>query len=237
MKKITILSLSILFVMAFMGESCAQKNKKGKPAELKTKNDTISYIIGRDIASKLKTFSTEFNAEVIYQALKDEFEGKEARFIPRVSDSLMNVFQQEIMGKQQASNQESLMQNKAASATFLAQNKAKEGVVELPSGLQYKVITPGQGKNPALTDKVKVHYKGSLINGTVFDSSYDRGQPVEFKLNEVIPGWSEGVQLMKPGAKYILYVPPQLGYGDDPVGPIPAGSTLIFEVELISINN
>ena len=235
MKKITILSLSILFVMAFMSESCAQK-KKGKSAAMKNRSDTISYIIGRDIATKLKTFSTDFNAEIIYQAMLDEFEGKEPLFTVNVSDSLMGLFQQEMMGKQQTAEQENIQKTKAASAVFLAENKSKEGVIELPSGLQYKVITPGQGKNPVKTDSVTVHYKGSLIDGTVFDSSYDRGQPITFKLNEVIPGWSEGVMLMKSGAKYILYVPPQLGYGDNPVGPIPAGSTLIFEVELISIN-
>jgi FKBP-type peptidyl-prolyl cis-trans isomerase FklB len=235
MKKITILCLAGLFVFAFFTESCAQKNKKDKAVTLNNRSDTISYIIGRDIASRLKSFGTDFSPEVMYQAMKDEFDNQPARFTSQETDSLMGLFQDEMKAKQEVASKDELQKNIAASGTFLAENKSKEGVIELPSGLQYKVITPGLGDNPVDSDSVTVHYKGSLIDGTVFDSSYDRGTPVTFKLDEVIPGWREGVKLMKPGAKYVLYIPPQLGYGEKPVGPIPAGSTLIFEVELLSI--
>ncbi len=236
MKNITILCLAGLFVFAFFTESCAQKNKKDKVVTLNSRSDTISYIIGRDIATRLKAFGTDFSPEVMYQAMKDEFDGQPARFTPQETDSLMGLFQDEMKAKQEVATRDELQKNKAASGAFLAENKSKEGVIELPSGLQYKVVTPGSGNNPADTDSVTVHYKGSLIDGTVFDSSYDRGAPVTFKLNEVIAGWREGVKLMKPGAKYILYIPPQLGYGDESVGPIPGGSTLVFEVELLSIS-
>jgi FKBP-type peptidyl-prolyl cis-trans isomerase len=235
MKKITILCLSGLFVLAFFTESCAQKNKKSKPVALETKSDTISYIIGRDIATRLKSFYSDFNPEIMYRALKDEFNNEPSLFTPQETDSLMALFQDEMKANQETAAQGELQKNIAASGVFLSQNKTKEGVVELPSGLQYKVIFPGTGDNPAETDSVTVHYKGMLIDSTVFDSSYDRGTPATFKLGEVIPGWREGVKLMKPGAKYILYIPPQLGYGDNPVGPIPAGSILIFEVELLSV--
>ncbi|NTW25815.1 MAG: FKBP-type peptidyl-prolyl cis-trans isomerase, partial [Lentimicrobium sp.] len=122
-----------------------------------------------------------------------------------------------------------------AGDAFLADNKTKEGVVALPSGLQYKVIKEGEGENPKPEDVVEVHYTGTLTDGTVFDSSVERGEPIKFPLNGVIPGWTEGVQLMKPGAKYMFYIPSALGYGDKGAGPIPGGSVLIFEVELLSI--
>jgi len=118
---------------------------------------------------------------------------------------------------------------------ILAENAKKDGVTTLPSGLQYKVVKEGTGDNPKPTDKVTVHYKGTLIDGKVFDSSIDRGQPASFQLNRVIKGWTEGLQLMKPGGKAILYIPSELGYGDRTTPTIPGGSTLIFEVELISI--
>ena len=126
--------------------------------------------------------------------------------------------------------------NKQKGAEFLSENKNKEGVVELPSGLQYKIIKEGTGESPKATDKVTVHYHGTLIDGTVFDSSYDRGQPSSFALNQVIKGWTEGLQLMKTGAVYEFYIPSDLAYGDRSMGgSIYPGATLIFKVELISI--
>ena len=120
-------------------------------------------------------------------------------------------------------------------ATFLDENKKKPGVVTLPSGLQYKIIKEGEGPSPLKTSKVKAHYKGTLMDGTVFDSSYERGEPITFGVNQVIKGWQEALVLMKPGAKWMLYIPPYLGYGERNSGPIPANSLLIFEIELISI--
>lgn len=119
---------------------------------------------------------------------------------------------------------------------FLEQNKTQAGVKTLDSGLQYKVITEGSGVQPSATDTVTVDYEGTLIDGTVFDSSYKRGQPISFALNQVIPGWTQGLQLMKEGATWMLYIPANLAYGDRPVGPIPANSTLIFKVHLIKVS-
>ncbi len=126
-------------------------------------------------------------------------------------------------------------QNKAEGDAFLAENATKEGVVTTDSGLQYKVLTMGDGAKPAATDTVEVHYRGTLIDGTQFDSSYDREQSISFALNRVIAGWTEGVQLMPVGSKFMFYIKPELGYGSGGGGPIPPNSTLIFEVELLSI--
>ena len=119
---------------------------------------------------------------------------------------------------------------------FLAENAKRDGVKVTPSGLQYEVLEATIGQKPQATDKVRVHYEGTLIDGTVFDSSVERGEPLEFPVGAVIPGWTEGLQLMDEGSKYILYIPYNLGYGEQPAGAIPAGSTLIFEVELLEIN-
>jgi FKBP-type peptidyl-prolyl cis-trans isomerase FklB len=140
---------------------------------------------------------------------------------------------QEKRQKQQA---ELGAKNKTEGEAFLAANAKKEGVVTLPSGLQYQILTEGQGENPKATDQVTVQYRGTLIDGTEFDSSYSRGQPATFRLNQVIKGWTEALQLMKPGAKWKLFVPAALAYGDKGAGPkIGPNSTLIFEVELISV--
>ncbi|MFM8437975.1 MAG: FKBP-type peptidyl-prolyl cis-trans isomerase, partial [Candidatus Kapaibacterium sp.] len=134
------------------------------------------------------------------------------------------------------SNGPSMEENKAKGAAFLAENAKKAGVTTTASGLQYRVITQGTGAKPLATDKVKVHYKGTLIDGSEFDSSYKRGEPIEFPLNGVIKGWTEGVQLMSVGSKYEFFIPSELAYGDREVGGvIPAGSTLVFEVELLGI--
>lgn len=139
------------------------------------------------------------------------------------------------MAKRDQKTTQASAAEKAKGEAFLNTNRAAEGVKETPSGLQYKVITEGGGDSPSSEDVVEVHYTGKLLDGTVFDSSVERGQPVKFPLNGVIPGWTEGLQLMKPGAKYILYIPSSLAYGDRGTGPIPGGATLIFEVELLSI--
>ena len=131
---------------------------------------------------------------------------------------------------------EMAMKNKAEGRQFLAENKTKDGVVELPSGLQYKMTREGTGKSPSATDKVTVHYRGTLLDGTEFDSSIKRGKPATFPLNRVIRGWTEGLQLMKEGAKHTLYIPSDLAYGDRGNPSIPPGSTLIFEVELLKVN-
>lgn len=238
-------SLIILIISALICTNTVLAQKKGKTKEvleepnveqmvLATWMDTISYLVGRDLGVRLPGFMQEVNLDILTVAIRDGFNGVESRFTPQQTDSLMNIYQTSMTAEKQKQDNAVLEQNKAATAIFLAENRTKEGVVELPSGLQYKMIQEGEGTAPVPTSKVTVHYKGTLIDGTVFDSSYDRGQPITFQLDGVIPGWTEGLQLMKPGGKCILYIPPQLGYGDQGVGPIPPGSTLIFEIELLS---
>jgi len=224
----------------------AQKSKKQKVQDdkksestqtliLKTKQDTISYLIGRDIGKNMKTNDIAVTPEIMFAGLKDGLNSIDSVISPEVTEKCMNAFQQEMMQRSQEKVSAGSAEVKAAGAAFLAENKTKEGVIELPSGLQYKVITEGSGENPKPEDVVEVHYVGTLIDGTVFDSSVERGETIKFPLNGVIPGWTEGVQLMKPGAKYMFYIPSSLGYGDKGAGPIPGGSVLIFEVQLISI--
>ncbi|MCD6660059.1 MAG: FKBP-type peptidyl-prolyl cis-trans isomerase [Lentimicrobium sp.] len=197
--------------------------------------DSISYMIGRDIGRNMKTNNIEVTAEVMFAGLKDGLAGIDSVLSDQVTEALMNSLQMEMMNRQQQKTQAESSAAKAAGEAFLAENKNQPGVVVTPSGLQYKVIQEGQGEHPTAEDVVEVHYTGRLIDGTVFDSSVERGETIKFPLNGVIPGWTEGVQLMKPGAKYEFYIPANLAYGDRGAGPIPGGSALIFEVELISI--
>jgi len=148
----------------------------------------------------------------------------------------MMAFQKEMRAKQEEANRQLGARNKTEGEAFLAQNKAKEGVTTLPSGLQYRVLKAGTGKKPKATDTVVTHYKGTLLNGTEFDSSFKRNQPASFKVNGVIRGWTEALQLMEEGAKWIVYVPPDLAYGERGAGKqIGPNATLVFEIELISV--
>ena len=222
-------------------KSQKKKDKNEKPCEntqvliLKTHQDTISYLIGRDIGNNMKTNDITVTPEIMFAGLKDGINGIDSVFKPELTEQIMMTFQQEMMARQQKKTSEESASVKAAGDLFLAENKTKEGVISLPSGLQYKVIKEGEGENPKPEDVVEVHYTGTLTDGTVFDSSVERGETIKFPLNGVIPGWTEGVQLMKPGAKYTFYIPSALAYGDKATGPIPGGSVLIFDVELISI--
>lgn len=246
MRKLRIAGILAFAVILSGSTVFAQKSKKknpgrDKPAEvpetlvMKTYQDTISYLIGRDIGSNMTKNDIQVNPDIMFAGLKDGLNGNDSLINQEVTERCMNTFQQEMMAKQQKKTSGEVAANKAAGAAFLAENKTKEGVVELPDGLQYKVEKEGEGDHPKPEDTVEVHYTGSLIDGTVFDSSVQRGESIKFPLNGVIPGWTEGVQLMKPGAKYIFYIPSSLAYGDRDTGPIPGGSTLIFEVELLSI--
>lgn len=237
---ITLLILSLVMLISF--DASAQKKKKNSDSkknksnvELLTHIDSISYIIGHDIGKNLKTNEIEINQEIFNAGIKHGIEGNDSLISEQETSRKMMQFQQEMMAKKEQKTAQEAFKAKAAGEEFLKSNKTAEGVVETPSGLQYKVITEGSGENPTAQDVVEVHYTGKLLDGTVFDSSVERGQPAKFPLNGVIPGWTEGLQLMKPGAKYILYIPAALAYGDRGTGPIPGGATLIFEVELISV--
>lgn len=237
------LSLTILVAILLTGiNASAQKKKKDKAPKttesavvLQTKLDSISYIIGHDIGKNLKTNEIEINKELFNAGISNGLSGNDSLLSEEETSKIMMQFQQEMMAKREQATAAVATEEKIKGKAFLEENKKQEGIKETPSGLQYKVITEGTGENPAAEDVVEVHYTGKLIDGTVFDSSVDRGQTVKFPLNGVIPGWTEGLQLMKPGAKYMLYIPSDLAYGDRGTGPIPGGATLIFEVELISI--
>lgn len=229
MKKIIISLIGLLLVVSVN----AQKNKS---VVLSSNLDSISYIIGADICRNLAQGGIDFNPQALLKGLEDAKAGTDSLTISKAKkDAIMGKWQQEKMKKQQAEAAKKSEGPKKEGAAFLAANKKKEGVKETASGLQYKVITEGKGEHPTAMDKVKVHYHGTLIDGTVFDSSVQRGEPISFGLNQVIPGWTEGLQLMTPGSKYIFYIPSNLAYGDREMGKIPAGSTLIFEVELFNI--
>jgi FKBP-type peptidyl-prolyl cis-trans isomerase FklB len=224
MKLKLIVILGILFLVSQVN---AQEN-----LVLKDQKDKISYIIGIDIGTNLKKQSIDIDSNILAKGVKDALAGTKPLLTEQEIQETMVAFQKEIMAKQA----EVAKKNKSEGEAFLTENKKKEGVKTLPSGLQYKVIKAGTGKKPKSTDTVTTHYRGTLINGTEFDSSYKRGQPVSFPVSGVIPGWTEALQLMEVGAKWQLFIPPNLAYGEQGAGrDIGPNATLIFEIELVSI--
>jgi FKBP-type peptidyl-prolyl cis-trans isomerase len=209
--------------------------KSPQEMALKTEVDKVSYIIGTQIARNFKSQEIEVNLEPLMWGLKDVLGDKELAMSQDEMQKVFTDFQQRIRAKQAAKAAKEATENLAKGTVFLDQNKSKEGVKVLPSGLQYKIITEGTGATPAATDKVKTHYSGTLIDGTEFDSSYKRNQPAEFPVNGVIKGWTEALILMKEGAKWQLFVPANLAYGERGRPGIPPNSTLIFEVELLEV--
>ena len=197
---------------------------------LKTEMEKVSYSLGVSVANSVKAQGLEsIDAQAIGQAFADVFEGKELA----ISEEEANVILQEYF--QKLANK-TLEANSEAGKVFLAENAKREEVTITSSGLQYEILVEGEGSSPKATDEVTVHYHGTLIDGSVFDSSVDRGQPATFPVNGVIPGWVEALQLMKPGSKYKLFIPSELAYGERGAGQmIGPNATLIFEVELISI--
>lgn len=229
MKKITTLAfLSALSTATFA-------------ADLNTDDKKITYAIGLQIGQTLKQNLSELvtiDESVLFKAIGDVLNEKKAQMTPEQINEAMQLYTQkasEAAQKAQKALQDEIAKNKAESEKLLAANKAKEGVKTTESGLQYRVITAGDGKKPTATDTVKVHYKGLLADGTVFDSSYERGEPIEFPLNGVIKGWTEGLQLMPVGSKYELVIPADLAYGDQAPPSIGPAKALTFEVELLDI--
>jgi len=203
---------------------------------LKTQKDKFSYGIGMNIGKNLKNDVVDVDTDLVSKGLKDVFSGGKTLMNDEEYRATMNALQKDLMDKQAEAAKKLAEKNKKEGEAFLAENGKKEGVVTLPSGLQYKEIQSGKGKTPNSGDTVETHYRGTLIDGTEFDSSYKRGQTVTFPVNGVIPGWTEALQKMKEGDKWQLFVPSSLAYGERGAGrEIGPNATLIFEVELIAV--
>jgi FKBP-type peptidyl-prolyl cis-trans isomerase FklB len=191
----------------------------------------VSYCVGMSIAGSLMEQNLSgIDTSVLAEAISDAFEGKEMKYTPEMANTIIQNYLQ-------VATEQEFAQNKTLGEAFLHENAAKEGVHSTATGLQYEVVTAGDGAKPAATDTVTVHYHGTLTDGTVFDSSVHRGQPATFGVSQVIPGWTEALQLMSVGSKYRLYIPQELAYGahPHPGGPIKPYSALIFDVELLEI--
>lgn len=199
--------------------------------------DKVSYALGLGIGQQLSDMGAKgLNIDDFSQAIKDVIAGTKPQISNEEAQSLVQTFFQEQEAKQRAAAAEKGKVAMAEGQNFLNENAKKEGVITLPSGLQYQVLSEGTGKKPKATDQVKCHYEGMLVDGTLFDSSIQRGEPATFGLNQVIAGWTEGLQLMKEGAKYRFFIPYHLGYGEHGAGSsIPPFAALIFDVELIEV--
>jgi FKBP-type peptidyl-prolyl cis-trans isomerase FklB len=219
--------IAILGVLFWVSQAYSQEN-----LVLKNQREKISYIIGMDIGNNLKKQGIDFDMNIFVKGIMDALTNAKPILSEQEIRETLTAFQKEMKAKQEEIGKK----NKDEGEAFLAENKKKEGVKTLPSGLQYKIIKVGAGKKPKLADTVTAHYRGTLINGTEFDSSYIRGQPATFKGSGVIPGWTEALQLMEEGAKWQLFIPSNLAYGERGTGGmIGPNTTLIFEVELVSI--
>lgn len=220
-----------LFILGVAATLVACNQENYTNAELTTQIDSVSYSLGISVANNLKNSGFEsIETDAMASAFNDVFSDKEVRITEDEANLLIQDYFLELSEKK---SQEAT----AEGSSFLIENAKKEGVITTSSGLQYEIITNGIGATPSESDKVTVHYHGTLLDGTVFDSSVDRGQPATFPVNGVIPGWVEALQLMNVGSKYKLYIPSDLAYGERGAGgAIGPNATLIFEVELLSIN-
>jgi FKBP-type peptidyl-prolyl cis-trans isomerase FklB len=208
----------------------------GEKTELKTQKDKLSYAIGMDMGGSLKRNSIDVDIDALVKGLKDALAGGKMMMTEQEQRETLMAFQKEFQAKQQEKMKALAEKNKKEGEAFLAENKKKQGIKILPSGLQYKIITEGKGASPKETDTVTVNYRGTLIDGTEFDSSYKRNEPATFPVKGVIKGWTEAIQLMKEGAKWQLFIPSDLAYGERGAGgTIGPNATLIFEVELLKI--
>ncbi|HEV3374794.1 MAG TPA: FKBP-type peptidyl-prolyl cis-trans isomerase [Candidatus Acidoferrum sp.] len=213
--------------------------KAQSPLKLKTEKDKISYAIGLNVGHNLKRDSVDVDSSILLRGLKDAMAGGKTLLTDDEIKQVMTTLQADVRRKQEEKVQAATEVNKKEGEAFLAANKSKEGVVTLPSGLQYKILKEGDGPKPTATDSVVCNYRGTLLDGTEFDSSYKRGQPATFPVSRVIKGWTEALQLMPVGSRWQLFVPAELAYGLRGAvgGTIGPDATLIFEVELISIEN
>ena len=206
-------------------------------AGLEGEKAQVSYMIGMEMAKSLEPVKEEVDLDTLTKAMKTVIAGEKPLMTEEQAKQVGETFGQKMQAKQIADMMAKAKKNAEAGAAFLAENAKKAGVETTESGLQYKVVTAGDGPRPSAEDTVKVHYKGTLLDGTSFDDSYERGEPVTFPLSQVVPGWQEGIALMPVGSKYTFWIPSKLGYGErgTPGGPIGPNATLVFEVELLDI--
>lgn len=234
-RSIPVMGACLALCLLFGCSSQASQEEGSSPSDTKdlaapsTLEEKVAYSIGANLAGGLKQQQVDLDIDYIIMGFEDAMAGDELLLAPEEMQQAVGQYQQQLA-------EEAGQRNRDAGEEFLAANKVREEVVILPSGLQYEVVQEGDGPKPSATDRVTVHYRGELVDGTQFDSSYDRGQPATFRLDQVIPGWSEGLQLMSEGAIYKLYIPGDLAYGPNPPpGPIGPDATLIFTVELLDI--
>lgn len=215
--------VTIIILAALMMASCTRKPKSNK--------EQVSYTIGTQFGRSLKAQNLELDTKALANGIADGYQGGKTS----LSEEEMQAAMMKLSEDRQKEQKDAAETNKTKAEDFLTKNRNEDGVKVTDSGLQYKIIEPGSGPQPKGDDVVVVHYKGTLIDGTEFDSSLKRNMPAEFPLKGVIPGWTEGLQLLKKGGKAVFYIPPELGYGDRPRQQIPANSVLIFDVELIDV--
>lgn len=226
-------ALAASMAVLLMASGCTAQEKK---VELNSLKDKVSYGIGMNIGKDFKEQEIDVDVNLLARGIKDSLTGSAPALTDEQMQEAFEAFQKELVAKQEAKGKAAAEKNLKDSEAFLAENGKKEGVVTLPSGLQYKVIQEGSGKTPSATDTVTVHYRGTLVDGSEFDSSHKRGEPATFPVSGVIPGWTEALQLMKEGAKWQVVIPPALAYGERGAAPVIApNSTLVFEVELIKV--
>ena len=227
-------STVVITVVALLATAVAAVAEEA--AAFKSEREKLSYALGVEMANNLKRQAIDVDAALLTEGIRDVLGGGTLRLGENEVRETVMAFQRDLMNKQQEAQKVKAEKAKAEGETFLAANGKKEGVVTLPSGLQYRIVTEGSGASPKATDTVTVHYRGRLTDGTEFDSSYKRNEPTSFPVTGVIPGWTEALQLMKVGSKWELFIPARLAYGDRGAGGvIPPGATLTFEVELLSI--
>ena len=216
--------------------AAAKKTPAASAVILKTDRDKQSYAMGMNLGTGLHRQGMTLDTALVARGMKDAMSGAKTAMTEDEARAALQKLQTEVRQKMEVKSKEEAAANIKVGEAFLAENKSKPGVVTLPSGLQYKILTEGTGPKPTATDTVSCNYRGTLINGKEFDSSYNRGQPVQFQVGGVIKGWTEALQLMPVGSKWQLFIPPDLAYGDRGAGAdIGPGETLIFEVELLSI--
>jgi FKBP-type peptidyl-prolyl cis-trans isomerase len=229
-------ALPTMLALAFFSLSCSSNKTEPAQVDLNDPAAKFSYALGLEIGASLKQLGAEIDMDVFARGVEDNLKGNEPLLTPQQAAEIKQEFFKKLQAERAERNKDLAEKNRKEGEKFLAENKKKDGVTTTASGLQYEVLTEGDGPTPKATDQVTVHYRGTLIDGTEFDSSYNRGEPVTFPVQGVIAGWTEALQLMKVGSKYRLFIPSNLAYGERGAGQvIGPNATLIFEVELLEI--